>query len=153
WHVIDVPEVLRESVPGIAQIVEEVRADNMPAQTPGAAIPRAGDLGAALYNLVDAADFEAGMVEAGPVGLHEGQDMMIAVAGAAQKSQDAAAGRVGKLHAKEARVEVGCAARVRCEEQHMAETPRLRTGASGRRAPAADAPDVAGRIGSAAGFL
>src|SRR2546427_12143435 len=67
--VVDVAEVLGEAVPGIADVVEEVRADHVPAEPPAVLVALVEQPARAHADLVDVADFEARVVEARPVRL------------------------------------------------------------------------------------
>src|SRR5579883_3540673 len=63
---VDVAEILGEAMPGIAQIMEEVRAEDMPAQTPAVAVAGLEHASGADADLVGRGDLEAGVMEARP---------------------------------------------------------------------------------------
>src|SRR5438094_5978826 len=99
-NVIEVEEVLGEAAPWVANVVEEVGADHVPAEAPErlpAALPHAQR---AHRHLVDAADLERAMVEARTLRLEERE--VVVVGAAAHEGHDLPAA-VGEPHAEDAR--------------------------------------------------
>src|SRR6185436_12673728 len=64
-NVIDIVEVLREAAPRIPQVEEEVRADHVPAEAPARLPALVLHPRGAHRDLVDAADLERAVMEAG----------------------------------------------------------------------------------------
>src|SRR5262249_16994308 len=130
------------AAPGIADVVEEVRADDVPAQAPGwLPAPLAHPLGA-QRDLVDPAHLERAVVEARPLGTGQRQ---VVVVGAAAQEGDVAGYLVGELHAERVHVEALLALDVRREQQDVAQAPRAGLAGYGRLDRAAADPQGVAR--------
>src|SRR3989454_7179157 len=142
-NVVEVVEVLRKAPPGVADVIEEVRADHVPAETPPRLPAGLLHLRGAHRDLVHVADLERPVVEARSL-RHEEREVVV-VRGAAQED-DHLARPVGELHPEHARVEVELALEVAGEEEHVAEPagprPEARVGAAAPHL----ARDVAGAV-------
>src|SRR6266571_7723037 len=86
--VIDVAEVLGEAVPGIADVVEEVRADDVPAESPAVLVALVEQPAGAHADLVHVAHLEARVVESLPVGFDVAEDVVVAAALPAHEGDD-----------------------------------------------------------------
>src|SRR5262245_16841680 len=131
--VVEIMVVLGPRAPRVARVIEEVRADDVTAQTPAGWAPMVQPALPAQRDLVDAADLERAVVEAGPVRLEQGQIVMV---GRAAQERDDAVATVGELQPKHARVEVDLPVERAGEEQDVAKASRMRLeplGAAARR--------------------
>src|SRR5437773_1828467 len=117
-NVVEVVEVLREAPPGVADVIEEVRADDVTSETPPRLPARLLHLRGAHRDLVHVADLERPVVEARSL-RHEEREVVV-VRGAAQED-DHLARPVGELHPEHARVEVELAVEPTGEEEHVPE--------------------------------
>src|SRR5262245_19246076 len=96
--VVDVAEVFGEAAPRIADVVEEVGADDVPAEAPAVAVALLQQAAGADADLVHVGDFEARVVVARPVVLQEGEQVVIAAAFAAAQEADDVLRAVRELH-------------------------------------------------------
>src|SRR3989442_8377331 len=142
-NVGEVVEVLGKAPPGVADVIEEVRADDVTSETPPRLPARLLHLRGAHRDLVHVADLERPVVEARSL-RHEEREVVV-VRGDAQED-DHLARRVGELHPEPARVEVELALEVAGEEEHVAEPAGLRPGARVGAAAPHLAGDVAGAV-------
>src|SRR5262245_24220404 len=140
--VIEVVVVLGPRTPRIARVVEEVRADDVATQAPAGRAPVLQQPLRAQRDLVDAADLERAVVEAGPVRLEQRQVVM--VRRAAQERDDAVAA-IGELEPEHARVEVDLLVERTREQQDVAQTAGMRLEPL-RAAALGHARDVAGAV-------
>src|SRR6059036_764405 len=142
-NVVEVVEVLRETPPGVADVIEEVRADHVTSETPPRLPARLLHLRGAHRDLVHVADLERPVVEARSL-RHEEREVVV-VRGAAQED-DHLARPVGEPHPEHARVEVELALEVAGEEEHVAEPAWPRAEARVGAAAPHLAGDVAGAV-------
>src|SRR2546427_4085081 len=142
-NVVEVVEVLGKAPPGVADVIEEVRADDVTSETPPRLPARLLHLHGAQRDLAHAADLERPVVEARPPRREEGE--IVVIRGAAQEDDDLAR-PVGELHPEYARVEVELALEVAGEEEHVAEPAGLRPEARVGAAAPHLARDVAGAV-------
>src|SRR5436309_2945229 len=142
-NVVEVVEVLRKAPPGVADVIEEVRADHVPAESPSPLPAGLLHLRGAHRDLVHVADLERPVVEARSL-RHEEREVVV-VRGAAQED-DHLARPVGELHPEHARVEVELALKVAGEEEHVAEPAWPRAEARVGAAASDLARDAAGAV-------
>src|SRR5881628_173946 len=142
-NVVEVVEVLREAPPGVADVIEEVRADHVTAESPSRLAARLLHLRGAHRDLVHGADLERPVVEARSL-RHEEREVVV-VRGAAQED-DHLARPVGELHPEHARVEVELAVEPTGEEEHVPEPAGLRPEACVGTAASDLARDAAGAV-------
>src|SRR5208282_5636342 len=74
---VDVGKILSHAVPRVAQVVEEVRADDMPPKTPAVLIPGVEHPHGADADFVRRRNLETRVMKAGPIAREECDDMMI----------------------------------------------------------------------------
>src|SRR5262245_52332793 len=78
--VVDVAEILGEAAPGIADVVEEIRTEDVAAEAPAVAVALVEQPAAADPDLVDVRHLEARVVVAGPLILEEREHVVVAAA-------------------------------------------------------------------------
>src|SRR2546426_4474756 len=142
-NVVEVVEVLGKAPPGVADVIEEVRADDVTSETPPRLPARLLHLHGAHRDLVHVADLERPVVEARSL-RHEEREVVV-VRGAAQED-DHLARPVGELHPEDARVEVELALEPTGEEKHVPEPAGLRPEARVGTAASDLARDAAGAV-------
>src|SRR2546426_687196 len=140
--VVDVAEVLGQAVPRIADVVQAVRADDVPAEAPAVLVALVEQAAGAHADLVHVADFEARVVEARPVRLDVAEDVVVAAALHAHEGDDVLRA-VRELQADDARIEVDHLLHLRCEPQSVAEARRPHLDVALRMAGHAGAVQVA----------
>src|SRR5207248_9513305 len=140
--VIDIAKVLGHAVPRISDVVEEVRADDVPAESPAVLVALVEQVAGAHADLVDVADLEARVVETRLVRLDEAENVMIAASVPAHKGDDVLRA-VRELKARDARVEVHHLLHLRSEAQRVPEARRPYLGAALRVAGHAGTVQVA----------
>ena len=123
-HVVDVGGIFAVAAPGIAHVVEEVRAEDVTAEAPSPVIPFAEHMHRACPNLVDAAHVPAEMVMAWSVRARESHHMVVAAMDSVQES-DVVAGMIRKSEPKNAGVKLDRLRHVRREHQDMSEPARI----------------------------
>src|SRR5258705_12339798 len=87
-NVVDVAEIFRHAVPGIADVVEKIRADDVPAESPAVLVALVEQPACAHSDLVDVADLEARVMKPRAVGLDVAEDVMVAPALPAHEGDD-----------------------------------------------------------------
>src|SRR2546430_2626527 len=142
-NVVEVVEVLRKAPPGVADVIEEVRADHVPAESPSRLPAGLLHLRGAHRDLVHVADLDRPVVEARSLRPEERE--VVVVRGAA-KEDDHLARPVGELHPEHARVEVELALEPTGEENHVPEPAGLRPEARVGTAASDLARDAAGAV-------
>src|SRR5208337_5638876 len=119
---VDAGRIFAIAAPGIADIMEIVRSEDMPSKAPAPAVAFAEHMGRADADLVDAADVPAQMVEAGRIRFRERHHVMVAAVDAVEEG-DAVPRMVGDPHPEYSCIEVHRLAHVAGEHEHMGESP------------------------------
>src|SRR6185312_21856 len=117
-HIVDAGRIFAETAPRIADIVEEVGAEDVAPEAPPLREPLAEHMHGASPDLVDRAHVPAQVMQPRRVRVGEGDHVMIAAVNAVQK-RDPVAGPVGEAQAEHAGIELDRALDVAAEQEDM----------------------------------
>src|SRR5262245_11656802 len=104
--VVDVAKILGEAAPGIADVMEEIRTDDVAAEAPAVAVALVEQPAAADADLVYVGHLEAGVVVARALVLEEGEHVVVAATLAVAQESDDVRRAVRQPHADDAGVEI-----------------------------------------------
>jgi hypothetical protein len=117
-HIIDAGRIFAERPPGVADIVKEIGAQDVPAEAPSARKALIQHMHGAAADVVDRAYVPAQMMQSRRVRVREGDHVMIAAMNAVQEG-DAVAGSIGEAQTQRALIELNRLLDVSREQEHM----------------------------------